>query len=178
MRSVTNGKLHPRLCGVALDSMVLDRDGSARDGLVDRLQALESANAIRFLQPGTAYRQAQHPKTPSDVREVMRGQIFTLQTGLTQGEQDRCRRVLEVMRGNSTTDRHDADAAILFEAGKHGCGYLITEDKRILSKRVKLQEILGPPLCIVTLAEFLSIYDAFIEEECEREKLLATLRCR
>jgi hypothetical protein len=62
MRSVTNGKLHPRLCGVALDSMVLDRDGSARDGLVDRLQALESGNAIRFLQPGTAYRQAQAPK--------------------------------------------------------------------------------------------------------------------
>jgi hypothetical protein len=69
----------------------------------------------------------------------------------------------------------DADAAILFEAGKHACGYVVTEDKRILRNRTKLQEILGPPLCIVTLAEFLPIYDRFVEEERERERLLATL---
>ena len=80
------------------------------------------------------------------------------------------------MRGNSTTDRHDADAAILFEASKYACGYAVTEDKRILRNRAKLQEILGLPLCIVTLAEFLIIYDAFVAEEAEREKLLATLR--
>jgi hypothetical protein len=156
--------------------MVLDRDGSARDALVDRLLALEEQGPLHFLQPGTAYQQTQHPATPADVREVMSGQIFTLQTGLTQSEQERRRRVLEVMRGNSTTDRHDADATILFEAGKHGCGYLLTEDKRVLSRRTQLQEILGPPLCIATLAEFLPIYDAFVEEECEREKLMATLR--
>ena len=156
--------------------MVLDRDGSARDALVDRLLALEEQGSLHFLQPGTAYRQTQHPGTPADVREVMSGQIFTLQTGLTQSEQERRQRVLEVMRGNSTTDRHDADAAILFEAGKHGCGYLLTEDKRVLSRRTQLQEILGPPLCIATLAEFLPIYGAFVEEECERERLLATLR--
>src|SRR5262249_22128644 len=121
---ITDGKLHPKRCGVALDSMVLDRDGSARDTLVDRLLALEEQGAIHFLQPGTAYRQTQHPRTPADVREVMSGQIFTFQTGLTQGEQERRRQVLEVMRGNSTTGRHDADAAILFEAGKHACGYV------------------------------------------------------
>ena len=176
MNSVTDGKLHPRLCGVALDSMVLDRDGSPRDALVDRLLSLEGEGAIRFLQPGTAYSQTQHPSTPAKVRDVMSGQIFTLPTGLTQGEQDRRRQVLELMRGNSTTGRHDDDAAILFEAGKHACGYFITEDKRILRNRAKLQEVLGPPLCIVTLEEFLPIYDAFVEEERERERLLATLR--
>ena len=156
--------------------MVLDRNGTARDALVDRLLALKEAGDIRFLEPGTVYRQTQHPKTPADVREVMGAQIYTLPTGLNSDEQDRRRRVLAVMRGNSVTGRHDADAAILFEAGKHGCGYLITEDHRMLRNKMKLEEILGPPLCIVTLAEFLPIYDKFVEEEREREKLLATLR--
>ena len=177
MTSMTNGKLDPRRCGNALDSMILDRDGSsAQNSLVDRLLALEEQGSIHFLQPGTAYRQTQHPRTPAHVRERMAGQIFTLQTDLTPAEQDRRRRVLEVMRGNSTTDRHDADAAILFEASKYACGYAVTEDKRILRNRAKLQEILGLPLCIVTLAEFPIIYDAFVAEEAEREKLLATLR--
>jgi hypothetical protein len=176
MNPVTNGKLHPRICGIALDSMVLDRNEGARDALVERLLALEKAGNIHFLEPGTVYRQTQHPKTPADVREVMGAQIFTLPTGLNSVEQDRRRRVLAVMRGNSVTDRHDADAAILFEAGKHGCGYLITEDQRILRNKAKLEEVLGPPLCIVTLEEFLPIYDKFVEEEREREKLLATLR--
>lgn len=156
--------------------MVLDRDGSARDALVDRLLALEAEGAIHFLQPGTAYSQTQHPKTPPGVREHMGGQIFTLPTGLTRQEVERRRRVLEVMRGNSTTTRHDADAAILFEAGKHACGYVITEDKRILSRRVALEDILGPPLCIVSLAEFLHIHAAFVEEERERDRLLAALQ--
>jgi hypothetical protein len=176
MSSVANGKLHPRLCGIALDAMTLDRDGSPRDALVDRLLALEEAGEIRFLEPGTVYRQTQHPKTPPNVQMVMRTQVFTLPTGFTSDEQGRRRRVLAVMRGNSVTDRHDADAAILFEAGRHGCGYLITEDKRVLRNKMKLEEILGPPLCIVTLVDFLLIYDKFVEEERERDKLLATLR--
>jgi hypothetical protein len=83
MRSATHGKLDPRRCGVALDSMVLDRDGSARDALVNRLLALEEQGSLHFLQPGTAYKQTQHPGTPADVREVMSGQIFTLPASLT-----------------------------------------------------------------------------------------------
>jgi hypothetical protein len=156
--------------------MILDRDGSARDRLVERLLALEEQGAIHFVQPGTAYKQMLDPRTPSHVREVMSGQIFTLPTGLTPPEEDRRRRVLQVIRGNSTTGRHDADAAILFEAGKHACGYVITEDRRILRNRERLQDIMGPPLCIVTLAEFLLIYDSFVEEERQRDRQLAALR--
>lgn len=176
MSLTTNGKLHPRLCNVALDSMVLDLNGGPRDALVERLLALKKAGSIPIVQPGTAYRQMQHPNTPGYVKEKMTSfQLFTMRADLNSIEQDRRRRVLDVMRGNSSTNRHDADAEILFDAGKHG-GYLITEDKRILRRRAKLQEILGPPLCIVTLAEFLPLYDKFVEEEQERENLLATLR--
>jgi hypothetical protein len=74
--------------------MALDRAGSPRDALVDRLLALQETGAIRFLEPGTVYRQTQHPKTPADVREVMHAQVFTLPTGLNSNEQDRLQRVL------------------------------------------------------------------------------------
>jgi hypothetical protein len=176
MTPVTNGKPDPRRCGIALDAMALDRHGSPRDALVDQLLALEESSKIHFLQPGTVYRQSQHPRTPADVQKVMRDQIFTLPTSLTPDEQQRRQKVLAVMRGNSMTNRHDADANILFEAEKHSCGYVITEDKRILQNKQRLEAILGPPLCITTLADFLQIYDTFVEEEREREKLMATLR--
>jgi len=176
MSPSTNGKLDPQRCRVALDANALDRNGGPRDALVERLLALEESSKIQFLEPGTVYRQAQHPRTPLPVQEVIRSQIFTLPTGLTEAEENRRRHVLAVMRGNSVSDRHDADAAILFEAGKYAAGYLITEDKRILRNRVELQEILGPPLCITTLSEFLAIYDQFDKEQRERERLLATLR--
>jgi hypothetical protein len=176
MSLTTNGKLHPRICGIALDAMALDKKGGPRDALVDRLLALNEESSIHIIEPGTAYRQMQHPNTHAAVREVMGGQIYSLATGLNQEEQRRKAKVIAIMRGNSTTNRHDKDAVILFEAGKHGCGYFITEDGRILGKKAELEAALGPPLCILPLAEFLPIYDLFVEEEREREKLTAALR--
>jgi hypothetical protein len=156
--------------------MVLDRDGTSRDALVDRLQVLIELDEMPIRQPGVAYRQMQHPHAPAVVREVMRRQPFTLPTTLTSAEQQCFAQVLAVMRGNSTAGQHDADAAIVFDAKKYG-GYLVTEDARILRRRAKLRAIPGPaPLWIVTLAEFMVIYDRFVEEAREREKLLASLR--
>lgn len=175
MTLTTNGKLDPRICSVALDANALDKDGGARDALVDRLLSLMKAGEIKFVQPNTARKQTLHPNTPSAVRGVMTAQIFTLPTELTPDEQTRRREVLIVMRGNSTTNRHDADADIIFDAAKYG-GYLITEDRRILDNRAKLEKIIRLPLCIVSLADFLALYDKFRDEEYEREKLMALYR--
>ena len=41
--SLTSGKLDPRHCGVALHAMVLDRNGTSRDDLVQRLEDLLAA---------------------------------------------------------------------------------------------------------------------------------------
>jgi hypothetical protein len=79
--------------------MVLDKDGNQRDALVGRLLASEAAGKIRFLEPGTVYRQTQHLSTPAAVQQVMHDRIFTLPTGLNPAERDRRRRVLAVMRG-------------------------------------------------------------------------------
>jgi hypothetical protein len=136
------------------------------------MQELMDRDQIQVLLSATARSQSAHPKTPDYVQEVMLSQTVTCPTGLTQAERNRYDQVLALMRGNARTNRHDADAAILFEAGKY-CGYFLTEDKRIIRNRSKLQAIVG--LCIVTLGEFLEIYDEVVEEERDREKLLATL---
>jgi hypothetical protein len=96
-------------------------------------------------------------------------------TTLTSAERQCLEEVRAVMRGNSKSDRHDADAAIVFDGKKYG-GYLITEDPRILKRRVALQAIHAPAaLWIVTLSEFMAIYDKFVEDEREREKALNAL---
>src|ERR1700680_2422367 len=145
MALTTDGKLDPRIWSVALDTNVLDKNDGPRDALVDRLLSLMNAGEIKFVLPNTTRKQALHPHTPSAVRSLMADQIFTLPTGLTPDEQRRRREVLAVMRGKSVTNRHDEDAEIIFDAAKYG-GYLITEDRRILDNRAKLQRILQLPL--------------------------------
>jgi hypothetical protein len=49
----------------------------------------------------------------------------------------------------------------LSEAAETGCGYFITHDKRMLKKRTELHAVLPPSLNIVTLEEFLEIFDAY-----------------
>lgn len=95
----------------------------------------------------------------------MRGAIHTLPTGLTSEERRCYEQVIAVMRGNSPSTQHDADAAIVFDVKKYG-GYLVTEDRRILKLREELQAIPShAPLWIVTLEEFFAIYDKFVEGE-------------
>jgi hypothetical protein len=53
-----------------------------------------------------------------------------------------------------------ADADHLFEANKY-CEYFITHDRRILDRAGKLRSFLSPALNVVTLDEFLAIYDDF-----------------
>lgn len=165
--SLTAGKIDPRRCAVALDAMVLDRKGTPRDALVDRLLELIDPDKTEIVirEPDVAYRQMQHPRSPAAVRDIMRGQIFTKPTPLNSDEQQLYSQVLGVMRGNSATDQHDDDARIVFDVKKYG-GYLVTENSRILKLRHKLHAIPAPaPLWIVSLVEYLDIYDEFIEEE-------------
>jgi hypothetical protein len=41
------------------------------------------------------------------------------------------------------------------------CGFFITQDKRVLEKRVELKPMLPPSLAIVTLEEFFEILDEY-----------------
>jgi hypothetical protein len=57
-------------------------------------------------------------------------------------------------------DKHAADAQHLAEAAKY-CGYFITHDRRILKRSHGLASLLPPSLNVVTLSEFLEIFDDY-----------------
>jgi len=63
--------LDPRITNIAHDADVLDRDGSARDSLVDRFVALAASRKFKLVIPGGVRQQVQHPHTPADVQRAV-----------------------------------------------------------------------------------------------------------
>jgi hypothetical protein len=102
-----------------------------------------------------------NPRTPGAVKASFVPEIYTIPVGKTRPEIERLNKVEALLRGNATSGKHDADAHHLFEAAKYGGGYFITNDQRILRKCSEIRDILSPALNIVTVAEFLDIYDQF-----------------
>ena len=152
--------LDPRICNVAIDANSLDRPDSMRAEAVDRLIALYQSERIRLIVPKGVREEFQHARTPSHVKAAGLPQIFTLQVGLT-AEELRTRREIELeLQGNARPETHAADADHLFESAKY-CAYFITHDQRILDKAGKLRDTLPPSLTVVTLVDFLEIFDAY-----------------
>ena len=154
---MTHRPLDPRICNIAIDANAIDRDGTDRDALVDRLLALYEARAINLILPKGVRVEIANPNTPAHVQDAA-PKIFTIDVGLNTAEQRRKRIIEAELQGNAKPGKHAADADHLFEAAKYG-GYFITHDKRILDRADWLGEVLPPSLHVVTLADFLAIFD-------------------
>jgi hypothetical protein len=161
--------LDPRICPVAIDANALDRDASARDNLVDRLLGLSSAGTINLIVPKRVREEIQHPQTPAHVQEAALSKLFTIPVGLNLDEQRRKRIIEQELQGNARPGKHMADADHLFEAAKYG-GYFITHDQRILTKAGRLGEVLPPSLTVVTLIEFLAIFDDYVARDARMSR--------
>ena len=108
--------LDPRRVNVALDTNALNRDGSPRDALVDRLIALIDGGEVNVVLGGLVRKEASDPRTPSVVRDAMMPRIFNLQPGLIDAQKERRRKVAAIMQGNAQPETHAADAQHLCEA--------------------------------------------------------------
>jgi hypothetical protein len=153
-------QLNPRICNISLDANALDRDGTARDALVDRMDALIATRELNIVMAGGVRAEVQHPNTPQHVQQTVLPQIFNLRAGLNSGQSAERARVANILRGNAAATKHAADASHLSEAAETGCAFFITEDKRILSKRAELYAALPRTLMVATLAEFFAAYEA------------------
>jgi hypothetical protein len=153
--------LDPRRCNVTIDNNASDRSGSARDVLIDRLLDLEKAGKVNLVVPQGVRRESQHPNTPAPVRATMAARIYTLPVERTSGERAELRRVQAILQGNAMPGKHAADSDHLFEAGKYGGGYFVTNDRRILDKRSELAAVLPPTLNIVTIEELFVVFDDY-----------------
>jgi hypothetical protein len=156
--------LDPKISNIALDTNALDRDGTQRDKLVDRFRALADDGTLTVVLGGGVRTEAQHPRTPAQVKDALLPQIFNLRPGLISSQRADRARVLAILQGNARPGKHAADASHISEAAETGCGYFITHDKRILDKRGDLHAILPPSLNIVSLEEFFGIFDRYAAE--------------
>lgn len=155
--------LNPRIVNNALDANALDLHGDDTDDLVHRFNELLENHEFTVVVPGGVRDEVSHPNTPNIVRENIMPQIFNLRPELNSAQQVARGRVAAVLQGNASPQAHAADASHLSEAAETGCGFFITNDQRILRKRGDLAGVLPPSLFIVTLAEFLEIFDRYGE---------------
>ena len=158
---MTRRPLDPRKVNVIIDANALD-PGDGHEADVNRVLALKRAGHINLIAPKGVRSEVLHANTPAAVRESVTAQIFSLPVGLNLVEQSQLARIKAILQGNGAPGSHAADAEHVFEAAKYGGGYFITHDRRInKTKRQELEKVLPPSLWIVTLAEFLVIYDRY-----------------
>lgn len=158
-----NPMLDPKFCNIFADANAVDRPAGDpnRAKNVERLLRLWHDEHILVLLPRGVRVEIQDPRTPQVVRDATMGAIFTLTVGLTADEQRTRATIRAELQGNAQPGKHAADADHLAEAAKYGGGYFITHDERVLKRSGRLRDVLGPTLQVVTLAEFLAIYDRF-----------------
>jgi hypothetical protein len=114
---------------------VFNRDGSAADALVDRLEEIERVGKINLIVPAGVREEVNNRRAPQHKKDALLSKIFTISTGLTSEEQLFRARVAAALRGNAAPQKHAADAHHLAEAAKY-CGYFITHDQRILGRKL------------------------------------------
>ena len=149
----------PRKTLVAIDSNVLDRDGTDRDLLLDRFVSLAESGSIFVIVTSNVRREILNSHTPEGVR---RGYIklVSLDNEPTAEQVEKRQLVREVIGGRSMRPRHESDVLIVSEAAEQNCGYFVTEDRRILSRDLELR-VIFPHLDVRTLEGFLRVYDHF-----------------
>jgi hypothetical protein len=157
----TRRPLDPRRVNLGVDANALDLDGSARDQLVGRFRDLVDGRKINVVVAGGVRREIGHPRTPQNVKAAIMPRIFNLRPSLIPDQHAARQKVRAILQGNAKPGAHAADASHLSEAAETGCSYFITHDKRMLKKRTELHAVLPPSLNIVTLEEFLEIFDAY-----------------
>lgn len=167
--------LDPRKCPVAIDGNALNRDGSNHDALVDRLLELSTTSAINLIVPKGVREEILDSRTPAHKQEAALPKLFTIAVDLNSDEQRRKRIIEQELQGNAAPGKHMADADHLFEAAKY-CGYFITHDQRIHTRAGRLGEVLPPSLTVITLADFLAIFDDYAARGCRMSQLVVILK--
>ena len=73
-----------------------------------------------------------HPNTPEDIKRLGNSFVYTIETELPPELIKKKLEIRALIQGNAQEARHKGDADHLFELYKHGGGYFITTDSRLL----------------------------------------------
>ena len=78
-------------------------------------------------------KELEHPNTPDDVKRMGQAFVYTIETELTPELLEKKREIRSLIQGNAKPGKHKGDADHIFELYKHGGGYFVTTDERLLS---------------------------------------------
>ena len=152
--------LDPRGSLVAIDSNVLDRNGTDRDRLLDRFLTLIESGSVSVTITSSVRKEILNAHTPDNVKDIYL-KLATIDTEPSKEQYERRHLANSIISGRSLRYKHERDAIIVCEAAEYNCRYFITEDRRILSKDLELR-VLFPNLDVRNLIGFLKLYDQFL----------------
>lgn len=83
-------------------------------------------------------KELEHRNTPDDVKKMAQAFIYTVETELTPELLAKRAEIRTLIQGNAKPGKHKGDADHLFELYKHGGGYFVTTDERLLDRSEEL----------------------------------------
>jgi len=123
---------HPKYTHSFIDSCAFD-PGGEEEKCSRRLLARSDDGELVIAIAHSVQKEIDHPHTPNDVKALARTLIYSIETSLTPDLQSRRDEIRRLIRGNAREGTHENDADHIFNLYKHGGGYFITADDRLLS---------------------------------------------
>ena len=93
-----------------------------------------NASGVHLELAFSVKRELESPGTPSEVKSIVSNYIYSMEVNLTRPEAQQLEMITKLLKGDANPGKHDADALHLFEAGKYGCRFFITKDRRMLKR--------------------------------------------
>lgn len=146
--------INPRIINNFIDSCAFDPKYSPEDeASLEIFQRSEKGDLILIIAHSNQ-KEIDHPNTPNWVKREANKLIYSIKTGLTDGEKKLKAEILRILSGSAKPEKMVNDAEHVFEASKYG-RYFITTDKRILNKKNELENLCS--VIILKPSEFLKI---------------------
>jgi hypothetical protein len=133
-------RIDPRYAQFALDTCAFDPKYSPEHQAAEEIWKLYEEEVLSLVLAHSNQREIDHPNTPPWVKTRSTQIIYTLPVSLTHDELRQRDALLTLLRGNSTSNKHDDDALHIFEASKHG-SFFLTTDQRILGLSERIREL-------------------------------------
>lgn len=133
------GSVHPLSATIVLDSAAID-GGSAEDkAAMSRCWQLRD-----FILTRSVADELLHPHTPDGTRNVIYGgRLIVSAQHINEENQKILSNIREILGGDASSGKHDADAQHVYNAHHAWCDAFVTPDKRILAKRAEIYRIPG-----------------------------------
>ena len=148
----------PRRANTFVDTCAFDPKVEPEHTAAQKIRAVRHAGNISILLAHSNQKEIDHPNTPNDVKAEASDMNYTIAAPLTPHEQQRFTLIHKIMTGEGNPSRYEGDAKHIFEAGKYGAGYFVTNDHRIMSRKAELEA--ASRAIIVRPTEWLAIYEA------------------